>query len=122
MLDISVDEAGADPIRTIGRLLERFGCPVSLRGGETFTAAPGGPIYREESGTPGLGTSGSGDVLTGFLTGLLARGTDPLAAMVWAVHVHAQSGLRLSGRIGELGYLARELLDEMASVATELSA
>lgn len=122
MLDTDVEDVQRDPTSSLAALLDRFGCAVTLRGGETFSTAPGEDVYRDESGSPGLGTSGSGDVLAGFLTGLLARGSAPLSAILWAVHVHAQSGQRLSSRIGALGYLARELLDEMTSVATELGA
>jgi ADP-dependent NAD(P)H-hydrate dehydratase len=122
MIEADVDDVQEDPLGCLRTLVSDFHCAVTLRGGETFTTAPGEPVYRDESGSPGLGTSGSGDVLTGFLTGLLARGTAPVGAAVWAVHVHAQSGQRLSSRVGPLGYLARELLDEMAAVATELGA
>lgn len=121
LLDTDADEVEADPARALAALVDRFRCTVSLRGGETLSSAPGQPVYRDTNGSPGLGTSGSGDVLAGFLTGLIARGTPALAAAVWAVHVHARSGQRLSTRIGELGFLARELLDEMGSVAAALS-
>jgi len=122
MLNARVDDVEADPQQSLTSLVERFGCAVTLRGGETFSTAPGAPVYCDESGSPGLGTSGSGDVLAGYLSGLLARGSTPLAASLWAVHVHAQSGQRLNSRVGALGYLARELLDEMTGVASELGA
>ena len=122
LLDVEVDEVNRDLRASHGKLVARFGCTVALRAGETFAGGPGQPTYHDSSGRPGLGSSGSGDVLAGYLTGLLARGTPPLAAAVWAVHVHAQAGRRLSSRIGRLGYLARELLDELASTAAELGA
>lgn len=121
LLGVDVAEVDADARDAHQRLVELYGCVVALRGGETWSGAPGGPAYLDTSGSPGLGSSGSGDVLAGFLAGLLARGTAPVAAAVWAVHVHAQSGRRLGARIGPLGYLARELLEELASVAAELS-
>jgi len=81
-----------------------------------------GVIGAADSGIPGLGTSGSGDVLAGFLGGLLARDTPTLASALWAVHVHAEAGRRLAARLGPVGFLARELLDELSLVAVALSA
>jgi ADP-dependent NAD(P)H-hydrate dehydratase len=73
------------------------------------------------TGTSGLGTSGSGDVLAGAVAGLCARGAEAAQAAVWATHLHSSAGDRLSSRIGELGYLARELLDELPILLSELS-
>jgi NAD(P)H-hydrate repair Nnr-like enzyme with NAD(P)H-hydrate dehydratase domain len=52
-------------------------------------------------------------VLAGVLAGLIARGTAAIDAAVWAVYLHAQAGLRLSRRVGPLGFLARELPGEV---------
>ena len=80
------------------------------------TADRDGRVWTDAEGGPGLGTSGSGDVLAGLAAGLLARGADSAQAAVWATHLHAAAGERLSRRVGPLGYLARELLDEVPSV------
>jgi NAD(P)H-hydrate repair Nnr-like enzyme with NAD(P)H-hydrate dehydratase domain len=74
------------------------------------------------SGHPGLGTSGSGDVLAGAIGGLLARGTQPMQAAAWGTYLHAAAGDRLAARVGRLGFLARELLDELPLLLTELQA
>ncbi len=86
-----------------------------------FVAAPGGVLWEKTTGERGLGTSGSGDVLAGALVGLLARGADPLQAVVWASHLHAAAGDRLAAGVGRVGFLARELLPELPHVLTELS-
>jgi NAD(P)H-hydrate repair Nnr-like enzyme with NAD(P)H-hydrate dehydratase domain len=67
-----------------------------------------------------LATSGSGDVLAGIIAGLIARGAAPVQAAVWGVAVHAEAGLRLGRRIGRVGFLARELLDEIAPALHDL--
>jgi ADP-dependent NAD(P)H-hydrate dehydratase len=77
-------------------------------------ATPDGRVWTEESGDSGLGTSGSGDVLAGVVAGLLARGADPAQAACWGTWAHAVSGQRLAPRHGRTGFLARELLDEVA--------
>jgi NAD(P)H-hydrate repair Nnr-like enzyme with NAD(P)H-hydrate dehydratase domain len=71
--------------------------------------------------TPGLGTSGSGDVLAGAVAGLAARGATPLDSALWGLHLHGTSGERLARRVGAVGFLARELLDEMPAVLDSLT-
>jgi NAD(P)H-hydrate repair Nnr-like enzyme with NAD(P)H-hydrate dehydratase domain len=85
---------------------------VSLYG---HIAAPDGRSWREESADAGLGTSGSGDVRAGIVAGLLGRGAEPAQAACWGAYVHAISGQRLAPRHGRTGFLARELVDEVAA-------
>lgn len=72
------------------------------------------------TGSGGLGTSGSGDVLAGAITGLRARGTTDPQAACWGTHLHAAAGDRLASRQGSPGYLARELADELPGLMLEL--
>jgi hydroxyethylthiazole kinase-like uncharacterized protein yjeF len=100
------DDLDAEAIELAGR----YDAVVSLYG---HIATPDGRAWREESGDAGLGTSGSGDVRAGLLAGLLSRGADPAQAACWAAFAHAVSGQRLVPRYGRIGFLARELLDEI---------
>ena len=72
------------------------------------------------TGHGGLGTSGSGDVLAGTAAGLLARGADVHRAAQWAAYLHAAAGDRLAARVGRVGFLARELIDELPRVMSEI--
>lgn len=105
-----------DDVREIAR---RYGAVVTCYG---TIADPSGSVWHIGTGTGGLATSGSGDVLAGTITGLLARGADAARATVWATHVHAVSGDRLAVAVGPLGYLAGELLDELPRVLVEIGA
>ena len=109
------------PVTSLLDAVQTFGRPVALRGAETWITAPGERIYVERNGTPALATAGSGDVLAGALTGLLARGTPPLNAMLWAVHAHAMTGTALARNVG-VGLLARELVDALPVTLAALSA
>ncbi|MBO4142943.1 NAD(P)H-hydrate dehydratase [Micromonospora tulbaghiae] len=100
------DDLDAEAVELAGR----YDAVVSLYG---HIATPDGRAWREESGDAGLGTSGSGDVRSGLLAGLLSRGADPAQAACWAAFAHAVSGQRLVPRYGRIGFLARELLDEI---------
>jgi len=121
MLDVDpevIDEAPGD---AAVKLSMQFGAVVAVRSPETWITAGPAPLYRDRSGNPGLGTSGSGDVASGIITGLAARGADALQAAVWGVHVHGTAGERLARRIGPVGFLARELLDEIPGVLASLT-
>ncbi|HUQ00031.1 MAG TPA: NAD(P)H-hydrate dehydratase [Aeromicrobium sp.] len=95
---------------------QQYGTTVSLFG---HVATPDGRCWREESADAGLGTSGSGDVAAGIVAGFLSRNALPEQAACWAAHVHAMAGRRLGRPIGGVGYMARELVDEIpATIAS----
>lgn len=94
----------------------RYGAVVALKGAESWIADPSGRCLHYRGGTVGLATSGSGDTLAGIVAGLAARGADPLHAAAWGVHVHGAAGRVLERRVGRVGFLARELLDEVPRI------
>jgi ADP-dependent NAD(P)H-hydrate dehydratase len=110
-------EPDDDLRHTAVALADRYGTVVSLFG---HIAAPDGRTWREESGDAGLGTSGSGDVRAGIVAGLLSRGADPAQAACWGAYAHAGSGQRLAPRFGRIGFLAREILDQVPHTIAEL--
>lgn len=114
LLDRKPVEAGPDLLE----IADRYGAVVSSR---SMVADPAGGLWQLDAGNAGLGTSGSGDVLAGAAAGLIARGTDASEAVRWATFLHAEAGDRLSMRIGPLGFLARELVDELPHVLTRLA-
>lgn len=95
---------------------ERFDAVV---GCEQWVAADG-RLWQVTTGDTGLGTSGSGDVVAGAALGLLSRGAGLAQALVWAKYVHAAAGDNLAMRLGRVGYLARELPDELPLVLRTL--
>jgi ADP-dependent NAD(P)H-hydrate dehydratase len=110
----------ADPRGVAVTVARDLNAIVVLKGAETFIATPDGEAFRYAEGDVGLATSGSGDVLAGALVGLIARGATLDQAAVWAVYLHGAAGNRLKRRIGPLGFLARELSDEIAPVMSAL--
>lgn len=89
---------------------------VALKGARTVVGAPNGDMWQHEGGNVGLAISGSGDVLAGIIAGLAARGATLEQATCWGVALHALAGERLAQRLGLLGYLARELPDEIPAL------
>lgn len=116
LLDVSRGVVEADPLVAARRAADRFGAVVAMKGASTYVVEPGGRATMYAGGGPGLGVSGSGDVLAGVIVGLLARGVDPYAATAWGVWLHGEAGRRLAERIGPLGFLARELARELPAL------
>jgi hydroxyethylthiazole kinase-like uncharacterized protein yjeF len=99
-----------DRIAAALALAGRFRALVVLKGCGSVVATPAGQWFVNDTGNPGLATAGSGDVLTGFVTALLAQGWPPLAALLAAVHLHGAAAdvLAAEGH-GPLGLTAGEL-------------
>ena len=120
MLDLSEDSVKRDPLGIAQGAAAELRAVVALKGRVTYIAAPGGETYCNRAGNVGLATSGSGDTLSGIITGLAARGADPLQAASWGVYLHARAGDQLTKRMGRLGFLARELLAEVPALMSRL--
>jgi NAD(P)H-hydrate repair Nnr-like enzyme with NAD(P)H-hydrate dehydratase domain len=112
-------ESGSEDGDPRHRLAVRYRAVLSS---DNHIVTPDGDRWLAPAGHTGLGTSGSGDVQAGALAGLLARGVPAAQAACWATYLHAASGDRLAARVGSLGFLARELLEELPLVLTELQA
>jgi ADP-dependent NAD(P)H-hydrate dehydratase len=110
----------ADPASATLDLAGRARAVVGLGGATSWIATHDGELWRDESGSAGLGVSGSGDVRAGITGGLLARGADPAQAAIWAAYVHGRCGERLSSSVGRLGFLARELPPEIPKALAEV--
>jgi ADP-dependent NAD(P)H-hydrate dehydratase len=96
---------------------ERYSCCVTAQG---MIADSQGRAWRVPLGHPGLATAGSGDVLAGAIVGLLARGAEPAQAACWGTYLHAMAGERLASAVGKVGFLARELVDQLPAIVSEL--
>jgi hydroxyethylthiazole kinase-like uncharacterized protein yjeF len=111
----------ADPRGVATSVARDLNAVVALKGAETFIATPYGEVFRYSEGEVGLATSGSGDILAGIIVGLLARGATLDQASIWAVYMHGAAGNRLKRRMGAVGFLARELSDEIPALMNGLS-
>lgn len=113
ILGIERAEVEADPPAAGRRAAAALQQVVIMKGARTQVVSPEGRVWDYAGGGVGLATSGSGDVLAGILTGLLARGAPPIQAACWAVWLHGEAGAQLARRIGPIGFLARELAAEV---------
>jgi hydroxyethylthiazole kinase-like uncharacterized protein yjeF len=109
-------EVKADPLAAGRACADRYDAVTLVKGVESYIVAPDGTAFLYRGGGPGLGVSGSGDTLAGIVGGLLARRVEPLTALLWAVWCHGEAGRRLGKKVGTLGYLAREIPDEVPAL------
>jgi hydroxyethylthiazole kinase-like uncharacterized protein yjeF len=116
LLDCDEKEIEREPVRCGLRAAELYRSIVLVKGVTSHVVTPDGDVWRYAGGAPGLGVSGSGDVLAGIVGGLLARGAEPLGALLWAVWLHGEAGAQLAKRVGPIGFLAREIADEIPAL------
>jgi len=116
LLDCDEDQIELDPIGCGLRAAKRYSSIVLVKGVTSHVVTPAGDCWTYSGGSPGLGVSGSGDVLAGIVGGLLARGAEPLDALLWSVWLHGEAGASLAKKIGPIGFLAREIADEIPAL------
>lgn len=98
-----------------GRLLKavevshRYKLLIVLKGRYTAIVRPDGKVFFNSSGTPAMATAGSGDVLTGIITSLLAQGYKPETASVAGVYIHGLAGEMAAETQGEYGTTAMDI-------------
>jgi hydroxyethylthiazole kinase-like uncharacterized protein yjeF len=94
---------------------------VVLKGAHTCISTPRGNCYFNSTGNPGMAKGGSGDVLTGIITGLLAQGYPPLYAAILGVYVHGFAGDKAKEKKGETGMIATDLIEALPEAFLILS-
>ena len=83
---------------------------VVLKGAYSSIATPDGSVYFNPTGNPGMATGGSGDVLTGILTGLLSQGHSSTEAAILGVYAHGLSGDLAATDLGMISLIAGDLI------------
>lgn len=94
-------ESSPSRIEAVRAAAVRAGCVVLLKGADTVIAAPDGRAAINTTGSPFLATAGSGDVLAGFIGGLLAHGMQSFETAAAAVWLHGKAGEAGPGLIAE---------------------
>ena len=120
-LGVAEDGVDDDPAAAAVALARQTSAVVLCGGQGKTVAAPDGRVWTSDTGGPGLGVSGSGDVQAGIVAGLLSRGAQPEQAAVWGGHLHGSAGDVLSEQVGTVGFLAREIGGRVPGLIEDLS-
>ncbi|MEX0995684.1 MAG: NAD(P)H-hydrate dehydratase [Flavobacteriaceae bacterium] len=99
-----------DKLAKTKKLSKKLDSVIVIKGAHTLTVYQEN-LYINTTGNPGMATAGSGDVLTGFITGLMAQGYDPLVAAVFGVYLHGSAGDLASQHLGFNSLIAGDLID-----------
>ncbi|WP_306642735.1 NAD(P)H-hydrate dehydratase [Sanyastnella coralliicola] len=95
---------------------QEYQCFIVLKGAFSRIYTPEGECIYNTSGSPALAVGGSGDVLTGLLTGMLAQGFAPVDATMLAVYLHGSAGERFEEMYGTRGMTATDIVDLLPEV------
>ncbi len=94
---------------------------ILLKGHYSFISTPGGIIYFNSTGNSGMATGGSGDVLTGIITGLLAQGYTPLGAAQLGVYIHGLAGDHAVNKYGSEAMIAGDIINNVGNAFKDIS-
>ncbi|MGF6849993.1 hydroxyethylthiazole kinase-like uncharacterized protein yjeF [Chitinophaga sp. W3I9] len=92
---------------------------ILLKGRYTAIACPDGAVYFNHTGNPGMATGGSGDVLTGILTGLLAQDYTQKAAMLLGVWLHGYAGDLAAAQLSQEAMTASDIIASLGNAFRE---
>ncbi len=109
---------GTDPddftrLRRQKELSQSLGVHIVLKGAHTCVTTPSGKAYFNTTGNPGMASGGSGDILTGMITGFLAQGVTPLQACFMGVYLHGLAGDLAKAVQGERAMIATDIIDQI---------
>jgi NAD(P)H-hydrate epimerase len=118
---VKAHDLEADRPTHVRALAEQTDAVVVLKGSRSLIAEPGGRLLVNLTGSPVLATAGTGDVLTGMIAGLLARGLAPTEAAAAAAYLHGLAGLLAGNDLGEgtaAGDVVERIPEAIARVET----
>ena len=96
-----------------------LGLVILLKGAFSSICLPDGSCHFNSSGNPGMATAGSGDVLSGILTGLLAQGYAPAEAAILGAYLHGKAGDRAAAAIGQQALIAGDIIEYLGAAFLE---
>jgi ADP-dependent NAD(P)H-hydrate dehydratase / NAD(P)H-hydrate epimerase len=122
IMNISTKEILTDKITSARHAASILSSIVVLKGGPTTIAIPDGDVYINSTGNSGMATAGSGDVLTGVISALMAQGLKSKDAAISGVYVHGLAGDIACQQKGHLGMVASDILENIPRALLQLQA
>ena len=116
---LSVEAVQADREGVARRYAAQWNAVVALKGARTVVAAPDGRVCVNPTGNPGLARGGSGDVLAGMMSALLACGLSACEAAACAVWLHGAAADRAARQKGEYGMLPQDIFAHLGQMFAE---
>ncbi|MCD6086958.1 MAG: NAD(P)H-hydrate dehydratase [Candidatus Hydrothermae bacterium] len=111
LLDLTPDEINRRRMEVASEFAVKHGVVLVLKGAPTVIGTPGGFLWINTTGNPGLASGGTGDVLTGMIASLLAQGVPPVESAIAGVYLHGLAGDLAAADLSEYSLMAGDLLD-----------
>jgi len=121
LLGGAVADVQADRVGAARAFATTHGVHLVLKGARTLIAAPDGRVLINPTGNAGMASGGTGDVLTGILGALLARGIDAAQAAPAGVYLHGLAGDIAAERVGEEALIAGDIIDALGEAFRRLA-
>ena len=109
-------------IKTAIKQAKKYFIYIIVKGHNSFVACPDGEVYFNPTGNPGMATGGSGDVLTGILTGLLAQGYSSKEASLLGLYLHGLAGDIAAKSNSEESLIASDIISTMGLAYKKIAA
>ena len=119
---LSSDDVQRDRERVAKEFAKKYRVVVVLKGHATIVASYDGTVYINDTGNPGMASGGSGDVLTGMITGLLGQRLSLFDAARLGVYLHGLAGDLAAAERGEIGLIASDLVDRIPAAIRQYQA
>lgn len=113
MMKVPVEEIEKNRLNLARDFARDWQVVLVLKGPHTISALPGGEVYINTTGNPGMASGGTGDVLTGLITSLIGQGLTPEEGAVTGVYLHGMAGDMAASSQGEGGLTALDLLNNL---------
>lgn len=112
LLNLPVDEVEKNLLKLGKEFSKTTGCYLVLKGAPTLTFNPEGELFINSSGNPGMAKFGTGDVLTGIVSGFLAQSNEIEEPLISAVYLHSLTADLLLEKKTEFGYTSQDIVKE----------
>ncbi|MCB9047036.1 MAG: NAD(P)H-hydrate dehydratase [Chitinophagales bacterium] len=99
----------------------KYNLYIVLKGHNTVIVTPEGECWYNQTGNPGMATGGSGDVLTGIITGLMSQGYESFGAARLGVYLHGRAGDYAAAKWGENALTAGDIIDNLGKAFMSIS-
>ncbi len=108
-----------DKLEKVKSFSHKYNLIMVIKGAHTFTIHKD-DIYVNNSGNPGMATAGSGDALSGVITGLISQEYEPLTAAVFGVYLHGKAGDIAADKLSYQGMIAGDIINNIGSAFLHL--
>ncbi len=110
-----------DRLQVQRKFSQKHGVYIVLKGHNTSITTPDGRCFFNSSGNPGMATAGSGDVLTGIISSLLAQSYNIEDAAIFGVYLHGLAGDIAADKVGENSIIASDIIDCLGNAYKHVS-